>query len=92
MPEKDQVSPDAFIAWQKDPNGTEFWQEIREMFAKRASALRNAVREGNVHQAAIHSSAMDVLEEVLQLPDVLIQERALAEKDKIKEQEGDIDA
>ena len=84
----EKFSPDDLIQWKKDPRGEPFWEELRERFANRISGLRSAVRLGDNHTSAIHSGAIDLIEEVLQLPDVIIQEQKSAEEDKRKEEEG----
>ena len=81
----DPFSPDDLIQWKKDSRGEPFWAELREMFANRVSGLRAAVRSGNHHEAALRSGELDLIEEVLQLPDVIIQEQKSAADDKEKE-------
>lgn len=82
----DKISPDDLISWKKDQRGEPFWAELRDMFASRVSGLRIAVRANNAHDAAMRAAELDLIEEVLQLPEVMIQEQKAAEADKEKEE------
>lgn len=86
MSETEDLTPEALIAWKKDPRGERFWAELREIFERRATGLRTAVRMADFNMASQHNGALDMIEEVIQLPDVLLQEDALAKEDRLKEQ------
>lgn len=82
----DEFSPDELIEWWKDPRGAPFKQELQEMFANRVSGLRSAGRLGDKVLSAMRAAELDTIEEVLQLPDVIIQEQMKSDEDKEKEE------
>ncbi len=73
--------------WQKDNRGEPFWEELRDMFANRISGLRTTSKKGESVNSAFLAGEIAMIEEVLQLPDVIIQEDILAKEDKKKESE-----
>lgn len=70
-----EFSPEALRDWQRDSRGSFFWTELHELFARGISEMRAAAKEGNVVNTAYVAGKTDVVEEVLQLVDLIIQER-----------------
>lgn len=73
-PTKEQL--EELRAWSRDPRGDIFWLTLREMFKEGVSNMRKHARNGNGVQNAFFASHVDTLEEVLQLPDLIIEENA----------------
>lgn len=63
-------------AWWEDPRGKPFKQVLREMFAAGVSKMRQHARAGDAVQNAFFASHVDTLEEVLDLPGIIIQDYA----------------
>ncbi len=61
--------------WKGSPAGGVFWEAIKDRYSHAISQLRNAVRKGDWNQASYHLSQADAAEEILQLPDALIEEQ-----------------
>jgi hypothetical protein len=70
-----EFSPEALRDWQRDPRGAYFWTELHELFAKGIAEMRVTGRKGDAIQTAYVSGKTDVVEEVLQLVDLIIQEK-----------------
>lgn len=75
-------SPEDLRAWQRDPRGAVFWEELREKFSEGVSKLRATARAGDSASGAYTSGQLDTIEEVLQIPDILIQEQVQEAKDR----------
>ena len=63
-------------AWAKDPKGAPFWETIKEMFADGVKDLRAEARSGADIHAARSAGHIDTLEEILDLPALIIQNHA----------------
>jgi hypothetical protein len=71
-----EFSPEDLRQWQKDPKGAVFWESIRGMFADGVTNLRRAAAKGDPIESARYASHAETLEEVLNLPDLIIQQHA----------------
>ena len=60
-------------AWSKDPKGAPFWATIKEMFSEGMADLRQAGRKGDAIIMSRFSSHTDTLEEILDLPALIIE-------------------
>lgn len=67
---------DDLKAWARDLRGEPFWQALREMFKSGISRMRKHARDGNAVQNAFFASHVDTLEEVLDLPNIIIEDHA----------------
>lgn len=72
-------------AWAKDPRGEPFWLTLRQLFSSGVSRMRKHAREGNAVQNAFQASHVDTLEEVLDLPRMIIEDHA---EEARKEEKG----
>lgn len=70
-----EFSPEALRDWQRDPRGAYFWTELHELFAKGISEMRAASQKGDAVQTAYIAGKTDVVEEVLQLVDLIIDQK-----------------
>ena len=68
-------------AWAKDPKGAPFWETIKEMFADGVKDLRAEARGTAGHQVARAAGHLDTLEEILDLPALIIQNHAEGKSD-----------
>jgi hypothetical protein len=66
--------PEDLHEWQQDPRGAIFWNTLKEMFPEAISNMRGAVKKGEIQQAAEYQAHAETVEEILQLPSLLIQE------------------
>jgi hypothetical protein len=74
--DKDQeFSPESLREWERDKRGEPFFEELRRLFAKGIAEVREASRKGDAVQTAYYTGKTDVVEEVLQLVDIIIQEK-----------------
>ena len=73
MPEFTKEDLEDLKAWAKDQKGAPFWATIREMFADGIVDLRAEGRKGDLVKMARFSAHTDTLEEILDLPDLIIQ-------------------
>lgn len=71
----EEFDAESLRAWQKDPRGQIFWEKCREMFTDAVSQIRHYSRNGDVGNTSYHSGWSDCIEEVIQLPDLIIQEQ-----------------
>lgn len=76
MSEFSKESLEDLKAWAKDPKGAPFWETIREMFADGITDLRAEGRKGDAVKMARFSAHTDTLEEILDLPALIIQNHA----------------
>lgn len=63
-------------AWAADPRGEPFWLTLKDMFKSGVSTMRKHARSGEAVQNAFFASHVDTLEEVLQLPQLIIEDHA----------------
>lgn len=66
--------------WARDARGAPYWTTVREMFAEGVRHLRAHGRSGDATQAARQAGHIDTLEEILDLPALIIQQHAEKEK------------
>lgn len=72
--------------WEKDPRGAPFWAELGRMFQYRVSGIRAALHSTDgQHTAVILAGQLEAIEEIMQLPSVLIQQQADDKADKEEE-------
>lgn len=68
--------------WRQDPKGAPFWKAVEDRYAAGVHGMRQETRKGNLNEATYHAAQVDAAEEILQLVDVLIQEKVEEAKDK----------
>lgn len=68
--------------WKDDPAGRPFWEALQQRFADGISYMRRAVEKGDLHEATKHATQVAAAEEILQLVDVLIDEKVQESKDR----------
>lgn len=73
------------LEWSKDARGDIFWAEIKELFADGMSKLRISSESGNAIDSARYAAHVRTLEEVLQLPRLIIQQ-AKSDQEDAKEE------
>lgn len=76
MPDFSKEDLEEMKAWAKDPKGEPFWQTLREMFADGVHNLRAEARSGDTVKAARWAGHTDTIEEVLDLPALIVQKAA----------------
>lgn len=83
MPDFSKEALEDLKTWSKDPKGAPFWATIREMFADGMMDLRAEGRKGDPVKMARFSAHTDTLEEVLDLPALIIQNHAEGKDAKV---------
>ncbi len=76
MPEFSEEQLEDLKDWAKDPKGEPFWATLRAMFADGIRGMRAAAVSGETVPAARYAGHIDTLEEVLDLPSLIIQNNA----------------
>lgn len=71
--------------WERDPRGAPFWAELGRMFEERVSGVRAALHTNDHHNAVLLAGQLESIEEITQLPSVLIQQQAEEKADKEEE-------
>jgi hypothetical protein len=69
--------------WSKDPKGGPFWATIKQMFADGITDLRAEGRNGDAVKTMAFVAHTDTLEEILDLPSLIIQNNAEGKDAKI---------
>ena len=62
--------------WSKDTKGGPFWDTIRGMFTDGVLNLRSAAKKGESVESARFAAHIETLEEILDLPSLIIQNHA----------------
>lgn len=79
--------PAELRAWENDPRGKRFWDDLREMGNRRMSGIRKELEGGN-HSLATHlCGELKAIDEVRQLVDVIIDEYRAEQEDEKAEKE-----
>lgn len=83
MPDFTEDELENMKAWAKDPKGAPFWATLREMFAEGVHDLRAEARSNtnNTNQVPRLAGHIDTLEEILDLPALIIQNAAKEKAD-----------
>lgn len=76
----EEFDADNLRDWQRDDRGVAFWAKLKLLFSVGVSETRSAARNGNPVDSAYRAGKTDVIEEVLQLVDLMIQEKKEAQK------------
>lgn len=67
--------PTALRDWRKNPDGAVFWREIELMKEDGTMDMRDAIKKGQLADAARFQGHVETLEEILNLVSILIDNR-----------------
>jgi hypothetical protein len=73
--EAEDFDSDELRDWGQDRRGQAFWANLKLLFSLGVSEQRDAARNGESVKAAYSAGKTDVIEEVLQMIDLMIQDK-----------------
>lgn len=78
----DPIDVKAFREWWRSPDGKPFKDELQNMFADAVGDMRKALRSQKFYEAYGHEVEATLMEDVLQLPDGLIQDQTREKEER----------